>query len=917
MSRTFNALRSALRRPTLVALLILLVASTGTVTGLAHAAPSSSVPGTSAFLGYNASFRETGLPFGTTWSVTVNSVTVSGATRTLTVPEVPNGTASYTIGAITGYSSFPSSGSLTVAGGNPTAVAISFAQTPGHYTVSFTETGLAFGVTSWNVTFNGTVYAANGLSFAGPTISIAGVVNGTYTFSVAPQYGLFPAPSVGSITVNGANPTAQNINFGLAPGHYTVTFGETGLSIYATSWNVTFNGTLYAANGLSFAGPTISIANVVNGTYTFSVAPQYGMAPTPITGQIIVNGANPATQTIAFGPFPGHYSVAFSETGLPRGSVWHLTFNGSVYAATVALFGATVITINSVVNGTYFWNTTAPGFSATPPSGSVTVNGASPATTTIVFTAIPGQYSVTFRERGLPAGTASWSVTFNNTSQQGAVPFPPIVYSGVLNGTYLFSVPNDDGCVPSPAGGTLTVAGAAVTQTITFTCPLPGSWPVWFNETGLAPGLTWSVTFNAATTTSTASSIEFFSLNGGYPFTVGAPTRWVASPASGTVTVNGASISTSILFVNTANRFNTTFTETGLPAGTNWGVTYNGTLQFSRTTSIVFLGMINGTFAFNVSAVGSRVPTPVSGSSTVQGADTSEAIVFNMTYTATFSQTGLPSTTSWSVDVGSTHVSGNTASLVFPDLVNHTYTFSVGAVSGYTSTPPTGTFSVAGSSVTVAISFRVAVHTQYTVAFTESGLPNGTSWSVTFNGTTASGTGGSAITFQAYNASGLAYSVGTVSGYTASPSSGTVNVQGQTVNVPTIQFSKSTSAKSGLTSALSGPSLYILLVVVVVILALLAAFLILRRRRSSAPPKSPETAEGAAAAEGAGGAASWASTPEEPPADSPAPSSDGPAADSSPPSSDGPEASSSAPSTSGEPDSDGQPALPTPAKAPE
>ncbi len=831
MSRTFTALRSALRRPTLVALLILLVASTGTVTGLAHAAPTSSVPGTSAFLGYNASFRETGLPFGTTWSVTVNSVTVSGATRTLTVPEVPNGTSTYTIGAITGYSSFPSSGSLTVAGGNPTAVAISFAQTPGHYTVSFTETGLAFGV---------------------------------------------------------------------------------------TSWNVTFNGTLYAANGLTFAGPTISIASVVNGTYTFSVAPQYGMAPTPITGQIIVNGANPATQTIAFGPLPGHYSVAFSETGLPRGSVWHLTFNGSVYAAAVAPFGATVITINSVVNGTYSWNTTAPGFSATPPSGSVNVNGASPATTSIVFAPIPGQYSVTFRERGLPAGTASWSVTFNNTSQQGAVPFPPIVYSGVLNGTYLFSVPNDVGCVPSPAGGSLTVAGAAVTQTITFTCPLPGSWPVWFNETGLAPGLTWSVTFNAATTTSTASSIEFFALNGAYPFTVGAPARWVASPASGTVTVNGASISTSILFVNTANRFNTTFTETGLPTGTNWGVTYNGTLQFSRTASIVFLGMINGTFAFNVSAVGSRVPTPVSGSSTVQGADTSEAIVFNMTYTATFSQTGLPSTTSWSVDVGSTHVSGNTASLVFPDLVNHTYTFSVGAVSGYTSTPPTGTFSVAGSSVSVAVSFRVAVHTQYTVAFTESGLPNGTTWSVTFNGTTASGTGGSAITFQAYNASGLAYSVGTVSGYTASPASGTVNVQGQTVNVPTIQFSKSTNGKSGLTSALSGPSLYILLVVVVVVLlALLAAFLILRRRRSSAPPKSPETAEGAAAAEGAGGASSWASTPEEPPAGSPAPSSDGPAADSSPPSSDGTEAGSSAPSASGEPDSDGQPVLPTPAKATE
>ncbi|MGC9137644.1 MAG: S53 family peptidase, partial [Thermoplasmata archaeon] len=68
----------------------------------------------------------------------------------------------------------------------------------------------------------------------------------------------------------------------------------------------------------------------------------------------------------------------------------------------------------------------------------------------------------------------------------------------------------------------------------------------------------------------------------------------------------------------------------------------------------------------------------------------------------------------------------------------------------------------------------------YTVTFTESGLPSGTSWSVTLAGSTKSSTTNT-ITFSEPNGS-YSFSVGTVTGYTASPSSGTINVNGANVN---------------------------------------------------------------------------------------------------------------------------------------
>ena len=71
-----------------------------------------------------------------------------------------------------------------------------------------------------------------------------------------------------------------------------------------------------------------------------------------------------------------------------------------------------------------------------------------------------------------------------------------------------------------------------------------------------------------------------------------------------------------------------TFTESGLPSGTNWSVTFNGITKSSGMGSIAFAGTPNGSYAFTVGSVGGYVASPASGTSTVSGAGGTKAVTF-------------------------------------------------------------------------------------------------------------------------------------------------------------------------------------------------------------------------------------------------------------------------------------------------
>ena len=168
---------------------------------------------------------------------------------------------------------------------------------------------------------------------------------------------------------------------------------------------------------------------------------------------------------------------------------------------------------------------------------------------------------------------------------------------------------------------------------------------------------------------------------------------------------------------------------------------------------------------------------------------TSSTTPSGSSYNVTFTETGLPLVDEWSVTLGGFTKTG-TGSLVFSEK-NGTYSFSIGAFSGYTSSPSSGSVAVSGAAISEPITWTVVPPGTYTVTFTESGLPSATSWSVTFAGNTMPSTGTS-IVFSEKNGT-YPFTAGLVSGYTPSPASGSVTVSGPGSS-QAITYSPSTSS---------------------------------------------------------------------------------------------------------------------------
>jgi YVTN family beta-propeller protein len=146
-------------------------------------------------------------------------------------------------------------------------------------------------------------------------------------------------------------------------------------------------------------------------------------------------------------------------------------------------------------------------------------------------------------------------------------------------------------------------------------------------------------------------------------------------------------------------------------------------------------------------------------------------------YPVTFSETGLPPGTAWAVNISgrSTFFSRN-ATLSFEE-GNGTYSYTISTANSSYSPPGRGTFSVNGSGVGDVIAFSPLT---YSVAFSEAGLPSGTSWSVSLGGTIR-GSNSTMISFMEQNGSYL-YVLSPIPGFTSEPPSGVVSVHGSNLS---------------------------------------------------------------------------------------------------------------------------------------
>ncbi len=152
-------------------------------------------------------------------------------------------------------------------------------------------------------------------------------------------------------------------------------------------------------------------------------------------------------------------------------------------------------------------------------------------------------------------------------------------------------------------------------------------------------------------------------------------------------------------------------------------------------------------------------------------------------YLVTFVQYGLPFGATWYVNISGQPSLSATAELssgyeVSTNLTNGTYFFNASTNQPYYVATGGHTFNVSGAAVDSGIIYAFEPG-YFQAGFVEQGIPGGTIWSATFNGTTQSASAPNVIVFFARNGT-YPFSIGTVPGYTSNLTSGNVTIHGYT-----------------------------------------------------------------------------------------------------------------------------------------
>ncbi len=236
--------------------------------------------------GYMVEFAENGLPIGYPWSVRVGDSTISGTGADLALPE-PNGSFAYTVGVGSNYTARPYSGSFTVAGRSPAAVAVDFvpaADTDPEFPVVWQESGLPTG-TEWSISLRNVTY--------GSTTSelVLEERHGAYMYNVTPIPGFFGSLDRGGFTVNDSAPAPFPIRFLRASTLWVI---ARGLPVGA-HWAVRIGTASWVAHSSN-----VDLLVPV-GTYTFSVSAPDHFSPDPANGSLLLSG-RATNLTIEFTP---------------------------------------------------------------------------------------------------------------------------------------------------------------------------------------------------------------------------------------------------------------------------------------------------------------------------------------------------------------------------------------------------------------------------------------------------------------------------------------------------------------------------------------------------------------------------------------------------------------------------------------
>ena len=225
----------------------------------------------------------------------------------------------------------------------------------------------------------------------------------------------------------------------------------------------------------------------------------------------------------------------------------------------------------------------------------------------------------------------------------------------------------------------------------------------------------------------------------------------------------------------TGHGYSVNFHATGLNSN-EWGVSIvtpqGQTLKLSAqpvsndylySSNITFEGLKQGTYRYYVSNVPDYMLNESEEQSfTITDYNQTIEVPFEANYSANFYEHGLPKGQIWSVDLGGNTIS-STGNITFKDLhkqYNYTIPDAVTGIGTYIPSSGSGTVSVTTSPNDINITFQSPAN----ISFRETGLPEGTVWSVSMGGKTISSSSTEITFYETYPySSSYSYKVKNVS----------------------------------------------------------------------------------------------------------------------------------------------------------
>ncbi len=387
--------------------------------------------------------------------------------------------------------------------------------------------------------------------------------------------------------------------------------GGTACTFCAPSWSATIP--------ITYATENDTVAYLPHGTYHWSTS--YGdQGATPSSGIVSIASSKPTQIGQAL---LQEFPITFDEVGLPTGTDWTVSLEGVSFAS-----GGGTSVVATEPNGSYsflIWGasgyvgTIRSGTTGTPTSfGTLDVNGDGFEDVTFAKEATG---TLSFGEKGLAKGTAR-CVTLGlpnlGTVAQGCSSSGTVQFTGLPSpsGTlYSYSLAGPTGASGTPSSGTARPALAHPRAIAVFSAPTNTAT---IHETGLPNGTKWHlvvkpcasceatpVTEKSASASGPGSSLTVSLFNGTYAWSVSKIPGYAMFFGNATgwdrvLTVNGVDQTLNVTFLPEV--YNVTFTEGGLPAGTNWSVTIGGAAHYSTSSSMTVL-LANGTYKYTIGAV--------------------------------------------------------------------------------------------------------------------------------------------------------------------------------------------------------------------------------------------------------------------------------------------------------------------------